>query len=161
MPLGPDFLPQFEAISEADAQRARVMLLNYPNNPTCAVAGPDFFAAAVAFCRRHGLLLIHDNPYVDYVYGAATAASPLAVEGAKDVTIELFSFAKSFHLGGFRLGFALGNAGAIAALEATKAAVDFNQYLGIQRMGVACLQLPEERLRADAKVRLRTSLRVA
>jgi aspartate/methionine/tyrosine aminotransferase len=102
MPLGPDFLPVFQDVSEADARGARCMLLNYPNNPTGAVANARFFQDAVAFCRQHRILLIHDNPYVDYMYDAPTAASPLAVAGAKDVVVELFSFAKSFHMGGFR-----------------------------------------------------------
>jgi aspartate/methionine/tyrosine aminotransferase len=80
------------------------------------------------------------------------ASSPLALHGAADRCVELFSFAKSYQLGGFRLGFALGNAQAIASLEAVKAPIDFHQYLGIQRAGVACLQLPHTRTRAYAEV---------
>jgi aspartate/methionine/tyrosine aminotransferase len=72
--------------------------------------------------------------------------SPLALPGARARVVELYSFAKSYHMGGFRLGFALGCAEAIAALEAVKAPIDFNQYMGIQRAGIACLALPEERV---------------
>ncbi|KAG2439647.1 hypothetical protein HXX76_004997 [Chlamydomonas incerta] len=152
MPLGPDFLPRLDAIAAADLARSRVMLLNYPNNPTSAVASPAFFQAAIDLCRRHGILLIHDNPYVDLVFGEEPSPSPLCLPGGRECVLELFSFAKSYHLGGFRLGFALGNRNAVASLEALKAPVDFNQYKGIMRMGVACLQLPQEGVRRDARV---------
>ncbi|EFJ53276.1 aspartate aminotransferase [Volvox carteri f. nagariensis] len=129
-----DFLPRLDQLGAADLARARVMLLNYPNNPTSAVATTEFFQAAVDLCRKYGILLIHDNPYIDLC------------------VLELFSFAKSYHLGGFRLGFALGCREAVASLEALKAPIDFNQYKGIMRMGVACLKLPREVVRRDAGV---------
>ncbi|KAG2502237.1 hypothetical protein HYH03_000723 [Edaphochlamys debaryana] len=150
MPLGPDFLPRLGAIPAEHLRKAKVMLLNYPNNPTSATATPEFFAAAVALCRAHGILLVHDNPYVDLVFGEEPSPSPLCQPGGRECVLELFSFSKSFHLGGFRLGWALGNSCAVAALEALKAPLDFNQYSGIMRMGVTCLALPQERLRADA-----------
>ncbi|KXZ45825.1 hypothetical protein GPECTOR_50g619 [Gonium pectorale] len=152
MPLGPDFLPLLDALPEADLARAKVMLLNYPNNPTSAVATTAFFQRAVDLCRQHGILLIHDNPYVDLVFGDEPSPSPLCLPGGRDCVLELFSFAKSFHLGGFRLGFALGNRHAISSLEALKAPLDFNQYKGIMRMGVTCLKLPHEVARRDALV---------
>ncbi|KAI8475100.1 MAG: class I and II aminotransferase [Monoraphidium minutum] len=149
LPLRADgsLLPDFGALPAGAAAGCRALLLNYPNNPTSAVADDAFWSEALAFCEEHDLLLINDNPYVAQVYGGSgLSASPLALPGAKARTIEIFSFAKSYQLGGFRLGFALGNADAIAALEAVKAPIDFNQYLGIQRMGIACLQLPQSRL---------------
>eukprot|EP00775_Hariotina_reticulata_P005383 gene5383-5618_t len=117
-----------------------------------AVADVRFWQQTLDFCKQHDLLLIHDNPYVGQVYDAAAAPSPLSLPGAAKRCVELFSFAKSYQLGGFRLGFALGNAEALAALEAVKAPIDFNQYIGIQRMGVACLKLPVQRVRDYAKV---------
>jgi aspartate/methionine/tyrosine aminotransferase len=151
VPLDEQFLPDFSAVSAAQARRAKAMLLNYPNNPTAAVATEKFFEQALEFCQQHDLLLIHDNPYLDQVF-AGQAPSPLALPGGRERVVELFSFAKSYHLAGFRLGFALGNAAAIASLEAVKGAIDFNQYRGIQRMGMAALNLPPERLRQDAQV---------
>lgn len=151
LPLGPDFLPRLDTIPPADLARAKVLLLNYPNNPTAATATVEFFQAAVDLCNAHGILLVHDNPYLDLVYGDDPAPSPLCLPGGRDCVVELFSFAKSYHMGGFRLGFALGNRDAISSLEAVKAPVDFNQYRGILRMGVACLALPPERVRRDAR----------
>ncbi|PZA05870.1 MULTISPECIES: aminotransferase class I/II-fold pyridoxal phosphate-dependent enzyme [unclassified Meiothermus] len=151
IPLGPDFLPVLEAIPEEVARKSKVLLLNYPNNPTSALADEAWWRDTLSFAERYGLLLVHDNPYVDQVY-AGQAPSPLALPGGKERVVELFSFSKSYHLTGFRLGFALGNAEALGALEAVKGPVDFNQYAGIQRMGIACLGLPEERVRRDAGV---------
>jgi len=149
IPLGPDFLPVLEAIPEEAAQRSKVLLLNYPNNPTSALADQGWWKNALDFAERYDLLLVHDNPYVDQVY-AGQAPSPLALPGGRERVVELFSLSKSYHLAGFRLGFALGNAEALSALEAVKGPVDFNQYAGIQRMGMACLNLPEEAVRHDA-----------
>ncbi|MDR7415936.1 MAG: aminotransferase class I/II-fold pyridoxal phosphate-dependent enzyme [Armatimonadota bacterium] len=151
VPLRSDLLPDLAAVPEAVARRARLLILNYPNNPTAAVAPEAFFEEALHFARRHDLLLVHDNPYVDIVF-EGKAPSPLALPGARERVVELFSLSKSYHMGGFRLGFALGNPEAIAALEAAKAPVDFNQYLGILRMGIAALSLPEERVRRDVEV---------
>lgn len=151
IPLGPDFLPVLEAIPEEVARKAKVLLLNYPNNPTSALADAGWWRDTLSFAEKYDLLLVHDNPYVDQVY-AGQAPSPLALPGGKERVVELFSFSKSYHLAGFRLGFALGNAEALRAVEAVKGPVDFNQYAGIQRMGIACLGLPEERVRQDARV---------
>ncbi|GAX78962.1 hypothetical protein CEUSTIGMA_g6402.t1 [Chlamydomonas eustigma] len=155
MPLSPeDHLPDFDRIdiNQIRETKAKIMLLNYPNNPTSATADEAFFSKAIAFCKAHGLLLIHDAPYVDLTFESDHAVSPLSLSGGMDCCIELFSFAKSYHIAGFRLGFALGNKEAIAALESVKAPIDFNQYLGIQRMGITCLGLPRERVRRDAMV---------
>ncbi|PNH04836.1 LL-diaminopimelate aminotransferase [Tetrabaena socialis] len=152
MRLGPDLLPLLDAVEQADLRRAKVLLLNYPNNPTSAVASAEFFQRAIDLCRANGILLIHDNPYVDLVFGGGTSPSPLCLPGGRECVLELFSFAKSFHLGGFRLGFALGNRNAIASLEAVKGPIDFNQYKGIMRMGITCLGLPREVLLRDALV---------
>lgn len=148
MKLGLDLLPDLPSVPKEVLGRARALLLNYPNNPTAALASEEFFRSALRFCEQHDLLLIHDNPYLDQAL--ETVPSPLALEGGRERVVELFSFAKSYHLAGFRLGFALGNAEAIASLEALKAPIDFNQYLGIQRMGIAALQVGQEPLRQDA-----------
>jgi aspartate/methionine/tyrosine aminotransferase len=146
------YLPDLDAVDPGDADRARALVLNYPNNPTAGVADDGFFDRAVAFCRRHDLLLIHDFPYVDTVDGEACAPSVLTRPGALEVAIELYSASKSFHMGGFRIGWALGHPEAIAALARVKSAVDFNAYLGIQRAAVAALARPRSAARRDALV---------
>ncbi|MDR7606722.1 MAG: aminotransferase class I/II-fold pyridoxal phosphate-dependent enzyme, partial [Armatimonadota bacterium] len=133
------------------ARRARVLILNYPNNPTAAVADLGFFARALDFCRRHDVFLVHDNPYVDMVFDGP-APSPLALPGARDRCVEFFTLSKSYHMGGFRLAFAVGNSEAIAALETVKSALDFNQYQGILRMGITALQQPEAWVREQVAV---------
>jgi hypothetical protein len=144
------FLPDLSAVPAEVRRGARVLLLNYPSNPTSAVAPRSLFAEAVAFCREHGLLFVHDHPYAELTFGDYRAPSALEVAGASDVTVELHSLSKSFHLGGFRVGFAAGNAQALAALARVKGAVDFHQYLGIQRAAALALRLPEAVVRAGA-----------
>ena len=145
------FLPDLAAIPAAAADRARVLVLSYPSNPTAATATPETFAEAVAFCERHDLLLIHDFPYVDLVFGGGEAPSALAAPGARERVVELYSFSKSYHMAGFRIGFALGAEEAIAALARVKGAIDFNAWAGVQRAAVAALATPRERVRADAE----------
>ena len=151
VPLDADYRPDLEAVPPEVADRARVLLLNFPNNPTAAVADRAYFQRALAFAEEHDLLLVHDNPYVDFLF-EGEALPLLAVEGARERAIELFSFSKSYHLGGVRLGFALGHPDAVAALERVKAPIDFNQYAGILRMGIRALNLPLERIRRDVAV---------
>lgn len=146
------FLPDLAAISAETARRARVLVISYPNNPTAAVATPEFMRAVVAFCHEHRILLVHDFPYVDTVYGDYRAPSALTQPGALDTAVELYSCSKSFHMGGFRIGWAVGNAEAIAALAKVKGAVDFNQYRGIQAMAVAALSAGAEVTREAAQV---------
>ena len=147
-----DFLPDLSAVASDDARRARAMVISYPNNPTAAVATPDFMRQAVSFCVDNDILLIHDFPYVDMVFGDYEAPSVLTQPGGKEVGVELYSCSKSFHMGGFRIGWALGNADAVAALAQLKGAVDFNQYLGIQRAAVAALGQPRAKTQQDAHV---------
>ena len=144
------YLPDLHAVDPAAAARAKALVLSYPNNPTAGVATPAFFDAALAFAERYDLLLIHDFPYVDLVEDPADAPSVLARPGGLARAVELYSASKSFHMGGFRLGWAIGQADAIAALARLKGAVDFNQYLGIQRAVTAALREPPAARRADA-----------
>jgi len=147
-----DFLPDLAAVDAGVARRARAMVLNYPNNPTAAVASSAFMSQVVAFCIENDILLIHDFPYVDMVYDDYQAPSALDRPGGLEVAIELFSCSKSFHMGGFRMGWAIGNADAVAALARLKGAVDFNQYLGIQRAAIAAMGQPREFIRRSAAV---------
>lgn len=160
IPLRPDGLADLKAIPEEALRRAKVLLLNYPNNPTGAVADWGYFEEALALAERYGFWLVHDNPYVDQVY-EGKAPSPLALPGGRARVVELFSLSKSYNLAGFRLGFALGSQEAIAPLERVKGVIDFNAYAGILRMGVEALKTPEETLRAYAETYRRRALALA
>lgn len=146
MPLeaGRAFLPDFDRIPEAALRRARLLFLNYPNNPTGAVADLDFFARAVDFARRRHLLLVHDNAYSEVAYDGYRPPSVLQVSGARDVAIELLSLSKPYNMTGWRIGFAVGNADAVGALGTLKTNVDSGVFGAVQRAGVAALTGPQE-----------------
>ena len=133
MPLTAEnqFLPDFGKIPSAVLAKAKMMVLSYPHNPTTAVASLDFFEEAVAFCKAHSLVLVHDFPYVDFVFTGETAPSILQADRDRECSIEFFTLSKSYNMGGFRIGYAIGNRDLIHALRRVKAIVDFNQYRGI------------------------------
>ncbi|MEQ8968789.1 MAG: LL-diaminopimelate aminotransferase [Coleofasciculus sp. C1-SOL-03] len=143
------FLPVFEEIPGSVLAQAKMMVLNYPHNPTSAIAPLSFFQKAVAFCRQHDVVLVHDFPYADLVFSPdgkapanlnALAPSVLQADPNKEISIEFFTFSKSYNMGGFRIGYAIGNAQLIKALRQIKAVVDFNQYRGILNGAIAALQ---------------------
>jgi aspartate/methionine/tyrosine aminotransferase len=135
------FLPIFEDIPEFVLAQARMMVLSYPNNPTTAIAPIAFFKQAVAFCQQHNIVLVHDFPYLDlYFEGSEPPPSILQADPQKSVSIEFFTFSKSHNMGGFRIGFAIGNVQLISGLRQVKAMIDFNQYLGILNGAIAALQ---------------------
>jgi aspartate/methionine/tyrosine aminotransferase len=133
------FLPILSDVPQTVLNQARMMVLSYPHNPTTAIAPLSFFEEAVAFCEQHGLVLVHDFPYVDLVFDGTVLPSVLQADPQKQLSIEFFTFSKSYSMGGFRVGFAIGNAKLIRALRQVKAAVDFNQYLGIFNGAIAAL----------------------
>ena len=146
MPLREEnqFLPRFEDIPPDILAQSRLMVLSYPHNPTAATASLDFWQRAVAFCQRHQIALAHDFPYADLTFTGQPAVSVLQADRDKTVSIEFFSMSKSYGMGGFRLGYAIGNTRLINALRQVKANVDFNQYPGIQRGAIAALSGPQD-----------------
>ncbi|HIK18148.1 MAG TPA: LL-diaminopimelate aminotransferase [Leptolyngbyaceae cyanobacterium M33_DOE_097] len=138
-----NFLPDFEAIPTPVLAQARLMVLSYPHNPTTATASLEFFQRAVAFCQHHDLVLAHDFPYADLVFDGDRPPSVLQADPDKTVSIEFFTFSKSYNMGGFRVGYAIGNAQLIQALRQVKAAIDFNQYRGILNGAIAALTGPQ------------------
>jgi len=139
-----DFLPVFEEIPTPVLAQARMMVLSYPHNPTAAIAPLAFLEAAVAFCREHNLVLVHDFPYADLAFNGTSVPSVLQADPAKEVSIEFFSMSKSYNMGGFRVGYAIGNSALIRALRQVKAAVDFNQYQGVLNGAITALKAPLE-----------------
>jgi aspartate/methionine/tyrosine aminotransferase len=133
------FLPVLADIPPATLAKARMMVLSYPHNPTTAIAPLAFFEEAVAFCQQHNIVLVHDFPYGDMMFTDIQVPSILQADREKSVSIEFFTMSKSYNMGGFRIGYAIGNRELIQALRQVKAVVDFNQYLGILHGAVAAL----------------------
>jgi aspartate/methionine/tyrosine aminotransferase len=133
------FLPIFTDVPKTILAQTKMMVLSYPHNPTTATATLDFFQEAVAFCLQHNLVLVHDFPYVDLVFAGEKPPSVLQADPKKEVAIEFFTLSKSYNMGGFRIGYAIGNAQLIKALRQIKAVVDFNQYQGILNGAIAAL----------------------
>jgi len=138
------FLPALDAIPAGVADRAALMWLNYPHNPTGATADLKFLAQAVAFARRHDLLLCHDAPYSDVTYNGYVAPSIMQVEGASEVAVELNSLSKTFNMAGWRVGMAVGNAEALAALALVKSNVDSGIFRPLQEAAVQALSVAPE-----------------
>ncbi|MEL6494986.1 MAG: LL-diaminopimelate aminotransferase [Cyanobacteria bacterium J06623_7] len=138
-----DFLPVFANIPPEILTRSKMMVLSYPHNPTAAITPLSFFESAVTFCRQHDLVLVHDFPYADLIFGAQSLApSVLQADRQKELSIEFFTLSKSYNMGGFRIGYAIGNSSLIQALKQIKAVVDFNQYRGILSGAIAALNSP-------------------
>lgn len=128
----------FDAIP-AEQRRAKLIWVNYPNNPTGAVVGLDFYEKAVAFCRENDMLLASDNPYCEVTFDGYVAPSALQVAGAKDVTLEFVSLSKSHNMAGWRLGAAVGSAQAVETLLKIKSNIDSGHFNAIYMAGVHAL----------------------
>lgn len=150
MPLRPEnnFLPDLDAIPAEVARRAKLLFLNYPNNPIGAIAPVDFIEKAVAFCKQHDIVLCHDNAYSEMTYDGYRAPSFLSVPGAKDVCVEFFSLSKMYNMTGWRVGFAVGNPEGIRALGIVKNNTDSGVFKAIQQAAQVGLQRSDE-LTAD------------
>jgi LL-diaminopimelate aminotransferase len=138
------FLPDLGAIPADVARRAKLMYLNYPNNPTAAVASPAFFKGVVEFARRFNLLVCHDAMYSELHYDGYDPPSFLAADGAKDVGVEFHSLSKTYSMTGWRLGFCVGNRDAVAGLGKIKTNVDSGVFQAVQEAGIAALTGPQD-----------------
>jgi LL-diaminopimelate aminotransferase len=134
MPLTAErnFLPDLSAIPKSVLAKARLLMLNYPHNPTGAVAGLDFYEEAVALCRKHGIVLISDLAYSELTYDGFVAPSALEIPGAKDVTLEFYSFSKTFNMAGSRIGFAVGSTELIDDLLGVRTNMGYGTPIPIQ-----------------------------
>jgi LL-diaminopimelate aminotransferase len=145
MPLSEEngWLPDLTAIPAEILARTRVLWLNYPNNPTTAVAPLSFLEEAVAFARAHSILLAYDNPYAEVTWDGYVAPSVLQVPGAIDVALEFNSFSKSHNMAGWRVGMVVGNQEAVAALARLKTNADTGIFQAIQDAAVVALGTDE------------------
>ncbi len=137
------FLPDFDSIDPQIAKRAKMMFLNYPNNPTAAVADLDFFKRAVEFAEEHGVIVCHDGAYTEIAFDGYNPPSFLQAQGAKEVGIEFHSLSKTFNMTGWRIGFAVGNAKIIEGLSRVKANLDSGIFQAIQISGIEALTGPQ------------------
>jgi len=138
------FLLELEEVPAEVIGRTRLVYLNYPNNPTAAVATREYLERTVAFCRRHGIVIAYDNPYCEITYNGYVAPSIFEIPGAWDCAVEFHSLSKTFCMTGWRLGWAAGRAELIAALARVKNYVDTGAFLAVQAAGAAVLPQAEQ-----------------
>lgn len=141
MPLlrGNGFLPDLDAIPADTASRAKVMFINYPNNPTAATCEKEFFTKVVEFAREYNIIVVHDAAYADVTFGGYRAASLLEIPGAKDVGIELYSLSKTYNMTGWRIAAALGNSGILQGLGKVKTNLDSGVFQPVQYAAMTAL----------------------
>jgi LL-diaminopimelate aminotransferase len=146
IPLTPDegFLPRLDRVSGDEAGASKILWMNFPGNPTSAVADLVLFDTAVEFCREHDLLLAHDAAYVELTYDGYRAPSILQARGAMDVAIEFGSLSKTYNMTGWRVGWVVGAAEAIEAIGRVKTNIDSGIFNALQRAGVVALTGPQE-----------------
>jgi LL-diaminopimelate aminotransferase len=137
------FLPELEKVPKKVLQSARVLFINYPNNPTAATASADFFKSVVSFAQRHNLIVCHDAAYSEIYFDGKKPASFLEVPGSKEVGIEFHSLSKTFNMTGWRIGFAVGNREILAALGKVKSNLDSGVFQAVQEAGIYALSMEE------------------
>ena len=154
LPLLPGlgFAPDLDAIDPAALERARLLFLNYPNNPTGAIAPDGLFERVVALAREHEILVVHDNAYSETTYDGYVAPSFLQTPGAAEVGVEVFSLSKGYNMTGWRCAAILGNAEAIATYWRLKTNVDSGLFEAVQLAGAAALAGPSEPLREMSSI---------
>lgn len=143
LPLKPenDFLPDLDSIPVDVAQKAKVFFVNYPNNPTAAVASVEFLEKLVAFCKKYSILLCYDLAYGEVCYDGYRPPSIFTIEGAKDIAVEYHSFSKTFNMAGWRVGFVVGNAEYIKAIHDMKTNTDYGTCSIMQDAAIAAMQM--------------------
>ena len=135
-----NFLPDFGAIPTEVAERAKLMFINYPNNPTGTTADKNFYTKAVEFCKQYNIVLCNDNAYCEFMFSGEESTSILQVEGGTDIGIEFYTCSKSYNMTGWRIGFAVGNKETISGLKAVKHNLDSGQFTAIQEAGIEALE---------------------
>jgi LL-diaminopimelate aminotransferase len=141
-----DFLPDFEAIPDDVADKAKLMWLNYPNNPTGGTADIDFFQEAVHFAQRHGLAVCHDAPYTEIAFDGYKPPSFMQIPEAKKIGVEFHSLSKTYHMTGWRIGMVVGNADMVNALFKVKSNLDSGIPQAIQYAAVEALRGPQDHI---------------
>jgi LL-diaminopimelate aminotransferase len=142
LPLSPEheFLVDIDAVPAEIAARARLLYLNYPNNPTAAIAPPEYLQRVVRWCANHDVLLVYDNAYSELAFDGYRPPSIFEIDGARQVAIEFHSLSKTYNMTGWRCGWAVARAEVAATLAKVKSFIDTGQFMAVQRAGVAALE---------------------
>jgi LL-diaminopimelate aminotransferase len=146
------WLPDLDAIPDDIAERARLMWLNYPNNPTAAVADREFLERAVAFCKRHDIVLCHDAPYSEIAFDGYRPLTLFEIPGAKDIGLEFHSFSKTFNMTGWRIGWVCGRADLVGFIGQLKTNIDSGIFQAVQWAAIEALNGGEQETRAANEV---------
>ncbi len=146
-----NFLPVFEDIPKETARAAKFMVVSYPANPVCTAADDAFYKKLIAFARKYGIVILHDNAYSDIIYGGREGKSFLSYEGAKETGIEFYSLSKSYNMTGMRISFALGNRQVIEQFRKVRSQIDYGTFLPIQMAAAAALKGPQEAVREQCR----------
>lgn len=137
------YIPDLKMVDPAIADKAKLMILSYPSNPTGAVATREFFEEAVAFCKKHNIILVHDFAYAEIYFEGKKPISMLSIPGAKDICIEFHTTSKTFGMPGWRCGFAVGNRKLIESLRKIKTNLDYGLFTAVQKAAITALTLDE------------------
>ncbi len=137
------FLPDLDAIDPTTARKAKLIFLNYPNNPTAASADRAFFKKLIDFARENKIIVMHDNPYSEVYYDGQRSMSIFEVEGAKDVAVEFHSLSKTYNMTGWRIGAVVGNPEIVAGIGKIKSNIDSGTFGAVQDAGIAAMKSPE------------------
>jgi len=146
------FLPELDAVPDDVARRAKIMFINYPNNPVAATADLDFFRSVAEFARKHEIIVCHDVAYSELAYDGYRPPSFLEAEGAKEVGIEFHSLSKTYNMAGCRCAFVVGNADILDGLRVIKSNIDFGVFRAVQKAGIAALRGSQEAVEINALV---------
>jgi LL-diaminopimelate aminotransferase len=154
MPLRAEnhFLPRLDSIPASVARGAKILFLNYPNNPTAATAPREFFREVVDYATDHEIIVVHDNPYSEVTFDGYRAPSFLEIPGAKEVGVEMHSLSKTYNMTGWRIGMACGNAEVIAGLKKVKTNVDSGVFNAVQIAAIAALTGSQESVKRSCRI---------
>ncbi|MBI4372334.1 MAG: aminotransferase class I/II-fold pyridoxal phosphate-dependent enzyme, partial [Candidatus Omnitrophica bacterium] len=147
-----DYLVDFDAVDQNVLERAKLVFLNYPNNPTAACAQKDFFTDAIRHAREHGFMICHDAAYTEIAYDGFKPVSFLQAQGAKEIGIEFHSLSKTFNMTGWRIGFACGNSKILELLSKVKANLDSGIFQAIQWAGIKALSHAREEAEKNSRI---------
>ncbi len=146
------FLPDLESIPADVAKQAKLLWINYPNNPTAAVADEDFFKGVIAFANKYNVIVCHDAAYTEMGYDGYRPMSFLEVDGAREVGIEFHSLSKTFNMTGWRIGMAVGNPELVAGLAQAKSNLDSGIFQAVQEAGIEALKLGDKIVEPSRKI---------
>lgn len=147
-----DFLPDLSKVKKEISKKAKLMFLNYPNNPTGAVADGEFYKKAIDFAHRNNILICHDAAYSEISFDGYRPMSLLELDGAKDIAIEFHSLSKTYNMAGWRIGWACGNRKAVEGLAKVKSNIDSGIFQAIQLAGIAALEGPQTSIKQANRI---------